>query len=530
MTNMDIVTEDITGRFVRTDKKLGNGTMKLVFLARDEEEGVDVAWNELDTTRAAPEVVKKFLNEIAVLEGLEHPNVLKCTAHFTTHGQKLVFITEMMTGGTLKAFIAQSRNHRLKPRVAQKVCRQLVRGLQYLHSRDPPVIHSNLMCENVFIDAHNCDVKLGDFGLSGRFGCVAHRGHRPEFMALEILEPLGLGYSCKGDVYSFGMCVLEMVTGKDPYGECRRDEEEVHRKVLSGQLPLSLDFEALDDHQYHDKLVYAKVKDLVMVCLAPYHARPTSLELDAHPFFTSTIPPDSLSTGSFYQSHSFLSDASVSSPVALTVSPAPDTASQVSGWIAVSHVADGPLTVSQPKVPRNSPKHPVLQRVANGSRRGSGAGGVWPSDGCIRRELSGQSSPGSEDSARSSTASPPFLCSSLMRWSTESFDAAVCDSSLVVEHQDSLEGELDRSPRFPPSRGCRGAAMQPRNVESSTDSVVLTSQLSSDLQRLSEEEHEILECLKRLERDHRERSARRGERIRRMEEDLRRHGLGVPAL
>jgi len=164
MTNMDIVTEDITGRFVRTDKKLGNGTMKLVFLARDEEEGVDVAWNELDTTRAAPEVVKKFLNEIAVLEGLEHPNVLKCTAHFTTHGQKLVFITEMMTGGTLKAFIAQSRNHRLKPRVAQKVCRQLVRGLQYLHSRDPPVIHSNLMCENVFIDAHNCDVKLGDFG------------------------------------------------------------------------------------------------------------------------------------------------------------------------------------------------------------------------------------------------------------------------------------------------------------------------------------------------------------------------------
>lgn len=40
-------SEDWTGRFVRSDKKLGNGTIKLVYQARDEEEGVDVAWNEL---------------------------------------------------------------------------------------------------------------------------------------------------------------------------------------------------------------------------------------------------------------------------------------------------------------------------------------------------------------------------------------------------------------------------------------------------------------------------------------------------
>lgn len=54
----------------------------------------------------------------------------------------------------------------MKPRVLQRWSRQILRGLHFLHSRVPPILHRDLKCDNVFITGPSGSVKIGDLGLA----------------------------------------------------------------------------------------------------------------------------------------------------------------------------------------------------------------------------------------------------------------------------------------------------------------------------------------------------------------------------
>ena len=98
-------------------------------------------------------------------------------------------------------------------------CRQILKGLNFLHSRTPPIIHRDLKCDNIFITGTNGSVKIGDLGLAtlkNRSFAKSVIG-TPEFMAPEMYEE---HYDESVDVYAFGMCMLEMATGEYPYSEC----------------------------------------------------------------------------------------------------------------------------------------------------------------------------------------------------------------------------------------------------------------------------------------------------------------------
>lgn len=51
-------------------------------------------------------------------------------------------------------------------RVVKRWARQILRGIQYLHSQDPPIIHRDLKCDNIFINGAAGDIRIGDLGLS----------------------------------------------------------------------------------------------------------------------------------------------------------------------------------------------------------------------------------------------------------------------------------------------------------------------------------------------------------------------------
>lgn len=65
------------------------------------------------------------------------------------------------------------RHKRVNLRAVKHWCRQILRGLLYLHSRDPPVIHRDLKCDNIFINGHQGEVKIGDLGLAAIL-CKSH--------------------------------------------------------------------------------------------------------------------------------------------------------------------------------------------------------------------------------------------------------------------------------------------------------------------------------------------------------------------
>lgn len=92
----------------------------------------------------------------------------------------------------------------------------------------------------------------------------------PEFMAPELYEE---DYTEMVDIYSFGMCVLEMVTLEIPYNECD-SVAKIYKKVSSGVRPQAL-----------NKIIDAEVKAFIERCLAQPRARPSAAELLKDPFF-----------------------------------------------------------------------------------------------------------------------------------------------------------------------------------------------------------------------------------------------------
>nr|DAD33673.1 TPA_asm: hypothetical protein HUJ06_012524 [Nelumbo nucifera] len=163
------------------------------------------------------------------------------------------------------------KHKRVNIRAVKHWCRQILRGLLYLHSHDPPVIHRDLKCDNIFINGNQGEVKIGDLGLAAilRKSHAARCVGTPEFMAPEVYEE---EYNELVDIYSFGMCVLEMVTFEYPYSECTHPAQ-IYKKVISGKKP---------DVLY--KVKDLEVRQFVEKCLATVSRRLPARELLKDPF------------------------------------------------------------------------------------------------------------------------------------------------------------------------------------------------------------------------------------------------------
>ena len=86
---------------------LGRGAFKTVFKAQDLEHGKLVAWNEVNIKMYGPRERKRILNEITLLKQLSHQNLIAFYgAWVNKEKEKVVFITELMSSGTLKECVA----------------------------------------------------------------------------------------------------------------------------------------------------------------------------------------------------------------------------------------------------------------------------------------------------------------------------------------------------------------------------------------------------------------------------------------
>ena len=135
---------DPTGRFARYVQCLGKGAYKEVFKAYDEEEGVEVAWNQLRVDHLQKRDAARILSEIKILQSLRNDSIINLYHAWGAKGpdgrERVFFITELMTSGTLKAYLKKTKGL-IKPKVLKNWCRQILSGLHYLHTRDPPIIH-----------------------------------------------------------------------------------------------------------------------------------------------------------------------------------------------------------------------------------------------------------------------------------------------------------------------------------------------------------------------------------------------------
>ncbi|XP_017592773.1 PREDICTED: serine/threonine-protein kinase WNK2 [Corvus brachyrhynchos] len=271
---MKAVATSPDGRFLKFDIELGRGSFKTVYKGLDTETWVEVAWCELQDRKLTKVERQRFKEEAEMLKGLQHPNIVRFYDFWEScaKGKRcIVLVTELMTSGTLKTYLKRFKV--MKPKVLRSWCRQILKGLLFLHTRTPPIIHRDLKCDNIFITGPTGSVKIGDLGLATlkRASFAKSVIGTPEFMAPEMYEE---HYDESVDVYAFGMCMLEMATSEYPYSECQ-NAAQIYRKVTCGIKPASF-----------EKVTDPEIKEIIGECICKNKEERYEIkDLLSHAFF-----------------------------------------------------------------------------------------------------------------------------------------------------------------------------------------------------------------------------------------------------
>jgi len=187
--------------------------------------------------------VTDLITESQMLKALRHPNILQFLG-FISDAEAFGIVTEFMELGSLYDILKKVRNNKSPPiedQIKMKILSDIARGMHYLHSHEPKILHRDLKSMNVLVSS-SYQAKLADMGLSR---IVTRRGSMsmsivgtPHWAAPEIVNKLK--YSEKADIWSYGVIVWETVTHQRPYAGLKRQEVISRgRKGLSPVIPLN---------------------------------------------------------------------------------------------------------------------------------------------------------------------------------------------------------------------------------------------------------------------------------------------------
>jgi beta-lactam-binding protein with PASTA domain/predicted Ser/Thr protein kinase len=203
----------IDGRY-KIVSRLGAGGMADVFLAEDEQLGRKVALKLLYQRFAEdPGFVERFRREAQAAAGLQHPNVVSVYDRGAYDGTYYIAM-EYLPGRSLKQLIRQEAP--LDPVRAIDITLQILKAARFAHRRG--VIHRDLKPHNVIIDDQD-NAKVTDFGIA-RAGASDMTETGSIMGTAQYLSPeqaQGHAVSAGSDLYSIGVVLYEMLTGRVPF-------------------------------------------------------------------------------------------------------------------------------------------------------------------------------------------------------------------------------------------------------------------------------------------------------------------------
>lgn len=207
-------------------RKLGEGGFGAVYSGSLKEINMMVAVKKLSC--GSRQGKKEFLNEVKVISKLRHRNLVQLIG-WCNEENEFLLIYELMPNGGLHSHLFGKREEVLSWDTRYKIAQGLASAILYLHEEwDQCVLHRDIKASNIMLDG-DFNVKLGDFGLArvmshkldshktglaGTFGYMA-----PEYVMTGCA-------SKESDMYSFGIVLLEIVTGRKSLERRKEDEEE----------------------------------------------------------------------------------------------------------------------------------------------------------------------------------------------------------------------------------------------------------------------------------------------------------------
>lgn len=223
MSDIITATNNFSADLIAGDSRFG-----LVYKA-ELPNGLNLAVKKLDSSSF--QCFMEFRSELEILGKLRHPNVVRLLGYCIS-GADRALIYEFFERGSLDICLHELYLNRaqfpLCWRTRKKIVVGVANGLAYMHDLKKPIIHRDVKSNNIFLDSQ-FEAHIADFGLA-RMVEAQHTHVSTQaagtvgYMPPEYEEGYAVA-TVKGDVYSFGILMLEIATGKRPESRVAVDEK-----------------------------------------------------------------------------------------------------------------------------------------------------------------------------------------------------------------------------------------------------------------------------------------------------------------
>ena len=213
-------------------KSLGHGKFGDVSLVHNNKTFFAIKAVNRKAAEKQKILIKYYIQERAILLGLQHPFIMKLVKTFKTE-TKIFFLLEYICGRNMNNYLGSRTMKQLKNfKETVFYMAILFVALDYLNSRN--ICHRDLKPDNIIIDERGY-LKIIDFGNSVILnGFTSTMTGTPHYMAPEILLRGGYGFSC--DYWSIGVIAYETYYGRYPFGDNAKDPIEVYKEVIKKKL------------------------------------------------------------------------------------------------------------------------------------------------------------------------------------------------------------------------------------------------------------------------------------------------------
>ncbi|KAG8055045.1 hypothetical protein GUJ93_ZPchr0001g31055 [Zizania palustris] len=253
----------ITNNFQTIIGKGGFGTVYHGILENNDEVAIKVLMEtSIDES-------KDFLPEVQTLSKVHHKNLVALIG-YCQNKKCLALVYDFMPRGNLQQILREGYDYSLNWEERIHIALDAAQGLEYLHeSCNPTIVHRDVKTPNILLDK-NLVAKISDFGLSRAFNATDTHISTVAAGTLGYLDPeyhATFQLTIKTDVYSFGIVLLEIVTGQPPVF---MDTQTVHlpnwvrQKIAKGSIHDVVDKKLLDQY---DATNLQTVIDLAMNCV-----------------------------------------------------------------------------------------------------------------------------------------------------------------------------------------------------------------------------------------------------------------------